>query len=217
MPITIVLADDHPVVRLGIRQVLEREADFAIVAEVDDALQVAAVVERLQPNVLVLDLVMPSLNGLEITRQVAQRTPKTRIVILSMHANEAYVVEAFRNGAGAYVLKGAAPRELIRAIRDVIAERRYVSPPLTDRAIEMYAERAAGTPLDAYETLSTREREVLHLAAEGHTNADIATRLCISVRTVETHRAHLMHKLNLRNQSELIRYALRRGILALEG
>lgn len=215
--VTIVLADDHPLVRVGIRNVLEAEPDFAIAAEVGDAVDVVGVVDRLQPDVLVLDLIMPGLNGLEIARQVARRVPRTRIVILSMHANEAYVIEAFRNGACGYVLKGAAPQELIRAIRDVTAGRRYLSPPLSERGIEMYAERAASTRLDAYDTLSTREREVMHMAAEGRTSADIATRLCISVRTVETHRAHLMRKLNLRNQSELIRYALRRGLLSLEG
>jgi DNA-binding NarL/FixJ family response regulator len=216
MSVTIVLADDHPVVRLGIRNLLEAEPGFHVVGEVADALQVIPQVEALQPDVLVLDLIMPGLNGLEITRQLARSVPQTRIVVLSMHANEAYVIEALRNGASAYVLKGSEAGELIRAIHEVLAGGRYLSPPLSEHSIEMYVEKAAGAPLDPYETLSTREREVLHLAAEGRTSPEIATRLFISTRTVETHRANLMRKLGLRSQTDLVRYALRRGIVPLE-
>lgn len=216
MPVRILLADDHPVVRLGIRNLLEAEPGFQVVGEVADALQVIPQVEALQPDVLVLDLIMPQLNGLEITRRMARSAPQTRIVVLSMHANEAYVIEALRNGASGYVLKGSEAGELIRAIHEVLAGGRYLSPPLSQHAIEMYVEKAAGTPLDPYETLSTREREVLHLAAEGHTSPEIGTRLFISTRTVETHRANLMRKLGLRTQTDLVRYALRRGIVPLE-
>lgn len=216
MSVTIVLADDHPVVRLGIRNLLEAEPGFQVVGEVMDALQVIPQVEALQPDVLVLDLIMPGLNGLEITRQLARSVPQTRIVVLSMHANEAYVIEALRNGASAYVLKGSEAGELIRAIHEVLAGGRYLSPPLSEHSIEMYVEKAAGAPLDPYETLSTREREVLHLAAEGRTSPEIGTRLFISTRTVETHRANLMRKLGLRTQTDLVRYALRRGIVPLE-
>ena len=216
MAVRIVLADDHPVVRLGIRNLLEAEPEFEVVGEVADALQVIPQVEASRPDVLVLDLIMPGLNGLEITRRLAHSAPRTRIVVLSMHANEAYVIEALRNGASGYVLKGSDSSQLVHAIHDVLAGKRYLSPPLSEQAIEMYIEKAAGAPLDPYETLSGREREVLHLAAEGHTSPEIATRLYISTRTVETHRAHLMRKLNLRSQTDLVRYALRRGILPLE-
>lgn len=216
MAVRIVLADDHPVVRLGIRNLLEAEPEFEVVGEAADALQVIPQVEALRPDVLVLDLIMPGLNGLEITRRLAHSAPRTRIVVLSMHANEAYVIEALRNGASGYVLKGSDSSQLVHAIHDVLAGKRYLSPPLSEQAIEMYVEKAAGAPLDPYETLSSREREVLHLAAEGHTSPEIATRLYISTRTVETHRAHLMRKLNLRSQTDLVRYALRRGILPLE-
>ncbi len=216
MPVRILLADDHPVVRLGIRNLLESHPEVAIVGEVADALQVVPQVEALRPDVLVLDLMMPGLNGLEITRRVTHSHPGTRVVVLSMHANEAYVIEALRNGAHGYVLKGSDAGELLQAIREVVAGGRYLSPPLSERAIEMYIEKAAGAPLDAYETLSRREREVLHLAAEGHTSPEIAARLFISARTVETHRSKLMHKLGLRTQTDLVRYALRRGILLLE-
>jgi len=213
---TIVLADDHPVVRQGLRVLLEAEPDFAIVGEVADGLEVAPLVERLKPNVLVLDLMLPGLNGLEVTRQVHQRTPQTRVIILSMYGNEAYVLEALRNGAAGYVLKAASGAELVRGVREVIAGRRYLSPPLSDSAVEAYVERAKTAPLDAYETLTTREREVLHLAAEGRSNTEVAARLGISARTAETHRANLMRKLGLHSQTELVRYALRRGILPPE-
>lgn len=216
MPVTIVLADDHPVVRVGIRNLLETEPGFEVIGEVADALQVIPSVEALKPDVLVLDLIMPGLSGLEITRRLSQSHPQTRIVVLSMHSNEAYVIEALRNGASGYVLKGSEAGELVQAIREVLACGRYLSPPLSERAIEMYIEKAAGAPLDPYETLSKRERDVLHLAAEGHTSTEIASRLFISARTVESHRFNLMRKLGLRTQTDLVRYALRRGILPLD-
>ena len=212
----IVLADDHHVVRQGLRSLLEAESDFSVIGEAGDGLEVTQLVERLRPDVLVLDLMMPSLNGLEVTRQVSQRSPRTHVVILSMHANEAYVLEALRAGAVAYVLKESTSAELVRAVREAVAGRRYLSPPLSERAIEAYMQKAESATLDPYETLTAREREVLHLVAEGHTNAEIADRLFISRRTVETHRANLMRKLGLRTQTDLISYALRRGILPME-
>jgi DNA-binding NarL/FixJ family response regulator len=213
---TIVLADDHHVVRQGLRSLLEAEPDFSVVGETGDGVEAAQLVERLQPDVLVLDLMMPGLNGLEVTRQVSQRSPRTRVVILSMHADEAHVLEGLRAGAVAYVLKESTSAELVRAIREAVAGRRYLSPPLSERAIEVYMQKVESTVLDPYETLTAREREVLHLVAEGYTNAEIADRLFISRRTVETHRANLMRKLGLRTQTDLISYALRRGILPME-
>ena len=213
---TIVLADDHPVVRQGLRALLEAEPDFAIVGEVADGLEVADLVEHVKAHVLVLDLMLPGLNGLEVARQVHRRSPQTRIVILSMYANEGYVLEALRNGASAYVLKGASAAELVEAVREVTAGRRYLSPPLSESAIEAYVRKANSAPLDSYETLTTREREVLHLAAEGRSNTEVAARLGISPRTAETHRANLMRKLGLHSQTDLVRYALKRGILPAE-
>jgi two-component system, NarL family, response regulator NreC len=213
---TIVLADDHHIVRQGLRALLEAEPGFRVVGEAGDGLQALQLVEQLAPNVLVLDLMMPNLNGLEVTRQLSKHSPKTRIVVLSMYANEAYVLEALGNGASAYVLKDSHSGDLVHAVREVAAGRRYLSPPLSDRAIEAYQAKAKAATLDRYETLTTREREVLQLTAEGRTNAEIAARLGISARTAETHRANLMHKLVLHTQADLIRYALRRGIISME-
>jgi len=211
--IGIVLADDHHVVREGLRVLLQLEPDFSIVGEAADGLETVHLVERLKPDVLVVDMVMPSLNGVEVTRQISQKFLKARVIILSMYADESYVLEALRNGAFGYVLKSSQGVHLVQAVREVAAGRRYLSPPLSDDAIRAYAQKAKGTSLDIYETLTTRERQVLHLAAEGHTNSEIASRLFISPRTVEIHRANLMRKLGLRNYTDLVRYALERGIL----
>lgn len=214
--IRIVLADDHHVVREGLRALLETEPDFSIVGEAADGLATVDLVERLKPDVLVTDLMMPALSGLEVARQVALRSPTTRVVILSMYANEPYVLEALRNGAAGYVLKDSTGADLVQAVRQVLTGDRYLSPPLSARAIEAYVQKAEAGSLDIYETLTTREREILHLAAQGCSNAEVATRLSISPRTAETHRANMMRKLGLRTQADLIRYALRRGILPPE-
>jgi two-component system, NarL family, response regulator NreC len=214
--ITIVLADDHHVVRQGLRALLEAEADFSVVGEAGDGLEALQRVEQLNPNVLVLDVMMPGLNGLEVSRQLNKHSPHTHVVVLSMYSNEAYVLEALGNGASAYVLKDSNSGDLVHAVREVAAGRRYLSPPLSDRAIEAYQEKAKAASLDKYETLTTREREVLQLSAEGHTSAEVAARLGISSRTAETHRSNLMHKLALHTQADLIRYALRRGIIPMD-
>jgi two-component system, NarL family, response regulator NreC len=213
---TIVLADDHSIMRQGLRVLLEAEPDFRIVGEAADGREAAPLVERLQPDVLVLDLMMPGLSGLEVTRQIRQRSPQTRIIILSMHANQGYVLQALRNGAAGYVLKKSTAAELVQAVRQVTTGRRYLSPPLSEEAIETLIKKADESSQDPYELLTTREREVLQLIVEGHTNAEIAARLVISPRTVEFHRAKLMRKLGTRTQADLIRYALRRDILPPE-
>jgi len=162
--------------------------------------------------VLIVDLMLTSLSGLEVTREVGKRVPRTHIVALSMHSNESYVLAALKNGAEAYVLKDAPSTEIVQAVRVVLAGQRYLSPPLSQYALEAYIERAKGAPLDPYETLTTREREVLHLIAQESGNTAIAARLSISPRTVETHRTNLMRKLGLRTHVDLLRYALQRGI-----
>lgn len=214
--ITIVLAEDHQVVRQALRVLLEAEPDLAVVGEVGDGLKVAGVVGRLKPDVLIVDLVMPGLHGLEIMRRVRRQAPEVRVVVLSMYLDEAYVAEALRSGAVAYVAKMARGTELVKAVHHVMAGRRYLSPPLCERAVAGYEARTKGGTLDPYQMLTPREQEVLHLAAEGYRNVEIAARLAISVRTVESHRAHLMQKLGLRTPAGLIRYALQRGIVPLD-
>lgn len=214
--ITIVLADDHHVVRQGLRSVLEAEADFQVIGEAADGLETVRLTDNLRPDILVLDLMMGGISGLEVSRQVSKHMPKTGIVILSMYSDEAYVLEALKAGAKAYVLKESTAGELVKAIRAAVAGRRYLSSSLSERAIAAYIEKSRDTVFDPYDTLTTREREVLHLAAQGCTNADIATRLYISRRTVEVHRANVMRKLGLRTQSQLISYAIRRGVLPPE-
>jgi len=213
--ITIVLADDHHVVRQALKSLLETESGFEFVGEAGDGLEALKVVERLNPRILVCDLMMPGLNGLEVARQVTKDT-KTRVIILSMHSSDAYVSEALKNGASGYVLKDAQASELVHAIREVAAGRRYLSKPLSMRTIDMYARKLGSTYTDPYDKLTTRERQVLQLAAEGLTNPQISDRLFISPRTTETHRANLMRKLQLQNQSELIRYAVKRGIIQVD-
>jgi DNA-binding NarL/FixJ family response regulator len=212
MSIRLVLADDHLVVREGLRALLEAEPDFEVVGQTGNGSEVAALVDDVQPDVLVLDLMMPGIGGLDVIREITRRRPGTRIVVLSMHANEAYVLEALSHGAGAYVLKQSEAGELVRALREVAAGRRYLSPPLSDRALEAYLRQSeSGVPERA--TLTPREREVLQLVAEGHTSPEIAERLFISPRTVETHRSNLMRKLGLRTPADVVRYAVRHGVL----
>lgn len=210
---TILLADDHPIVRQGLRTLLEAEPDFHVVGEAADGVEAVQLVERLHPDVLVLDLMMPGLSGLEVTWQASQRSPRTKIIILSMYANKPYLLEALRNGAAGYVLKKSTTEELVQAVQEVMAGRRYLSLPLSEETLEPYRQKAKQAGEDPYELLTLREREVLHLVAEGRTNAEIAERLVISPRTVESHRANLMRKLTLHSQADLIRYALQRGIL----
>lgn len=212
-PVRILLADDHQVVREGVRALLERQAGFTIVGEAADGLKVAGLVERLRPDVLILDLVMPGLSGLDVTREVARKSLATRIIVLSMHSSDAYVLQALRNGASGFVLKDASSTELIRAVGEVVAGRRYLSPPLSENAIAAYIKRAEGAELDVYDTLTSRERQVLHLTAEGLSNPAIGKRMQISPRTAETHRSRIMQKLGLRGKTELIAYALKRGLI----
>ena len=213
---TIVLADDHDVVRRGLQFILETEPDFDIIGEAVDGLETIRIVEQLHPGVLVVDVMMPGLNGIEVSRRVAEVAPQTNIVVVSMYANEAYVIEALQAGAKGYVLKNSTQDELIPAVREAAIGRRYISKAIAD-TIEAYMKKVKeGSISDSYDMLSNREREVLHLAAEGSTNAEIAERLFLSPRTIEDHRSSMMHKLGLRTHIDLVRYALRRGILPMD-
>lgn len=213
---TIVLADDHHVVREGLRALLESEPDFAVVGEAADGLEALQVVEKNAPDVLIVDLKMPAMDGLEVTRCVHMNCPRTRVIILSTHAAENYVVRALKNGALAYVLKSSTGAALIHAVHEVLQGRRYYSPPITQGAIDFYLQNAHHSVSDLLETLTGREREVMHWALQGLTNAEIADKLCVSVSTIASHRANLMQKLGLHSQTELIRYAFDRGILTVD-
>ncbi|HVP22109.1 MAG TPA: response regulator transcription factor [Anaerolineaceae bacterium] len=218
MSVTILLADDHPVMRQGLHLLLDAEPDFTIIGETGDGREVMALVERLHPDVLVLDLVMPGLGGLDVARQVHQQAPATKVVILSMYASVAYVVEALAAGASAYIPKKSTAEELVYAIREVVAGRQYLSSALSNEAgdIEQLIKdhrSQTGDTLDIYETLTRREREVLNLVGEGYTSAEIADLLVISPRTVDMHRRNMVQKLGLSGQASLVRYAVKHGLL----
>ena len=210
---TVLLVDDHHVVRRGIRALLENEAGIQVVGEAGTGVEAARLTQQLKPDVLIIDLMLADMSGLEVIRQLRKRAPATSAVVLSMYGNDCYVVEALQAGAKAYVLKDSPPEELMRAVREAALGRRYLAPPLSDRAIEVYLLRSEDSQLDPYDMLTSREREVLHLSAQGMTSSETANRLCISPRTVEVHRARVMQKLGLHNRTELIHFAIRRGII----
>ncbi len=211
--IKVVLADDHHVVRMGIKALLESEADIRVSGEAGSGAEAVTIAGQLKPDVMIVDLMLADMSGLAVVRQVRKKSPHTASVVLSMYGNDCYVVEALQAGACSYVLKDSSPEELVRAVREASLGRRYLAPPLSDRAIEAYLQRSEESRLEPYDMLTSREREVLHLAAQGFTSSNIAERLFISPRTVEVHRARVMQKLGLRNRTELIHFAIRRGII----
>jgi two-component system response regulator NreC len=216
VPVSIIIADDHPIVRRGLQTLLESEQDFSIVGVAADGLEAITLSECLKPDVVVLDLMMPGLGGLEVLRILRERSPRTRTVILSMYRSSAYVAQALQNGALGYVLKECTEENLVHAVREASAGRRFLSPPVTQIAINAYIEQSKAGSLDPHDTLTPRQREVLQLTAEGKTNAQIAARLNISKRTVENHRSGMMQRLGLQNHMELIRHAIRHGLIPPE-
>ncbi len=216
MSVTILLADDHPFVRKGVRTLLEAEADFSVIGEAEDGLQVVQMAEKLRPDILIVDMMMPNLNGLEVLKQVGHRSPKTRKIVLSMHSADPYVVEAFQSGASGYILKDSAPDELINAIRHILLDNKFLSPKLPERLARLLTESAQNAVKDKYETLTNREREVFQMASEGKTASEIAELLSISPRTAELHRSRMMDKLGLRTQTDLVLYAVKRKIIPLD-
>lgn len=213
--ITVLLADDHPIVRQGIRHLLESNPEFHVVGEAGDGIETIHLIETLKPNILVVDMMMPGVNGLEILRQSKKLSPATQTIVLSMQSTNAYVVEALNLGADGYVLKETGPSELINAINTILQGNRYISEKLIKR-LEATGHNADDAPLDAYQTLTMREREILQLTAEGKSSTEVGKILFISPRTVEVHRSKVMKKLALNNMADLIRYAIKRGILPLQ-
>jgi DNA-binding NarL/FixJ family response regulator len=213
--IRILLADDHQLMRSGVRLMLEREPDISVVGEASDGREAVSLVKTLKPEVVVMDIGMPNLNGIEAAHQMTEENPALAIVIVSMHSDESYVLRALKAGARGYLLKDSAEADLIKAIHVVYAGKSFFSPAVSKVLLDDYVRklRRSGTE-DAYDLLTPREREILQLIAEGKSNKDIANLLNLSVYTVESHRSNLMGKLNLRGLPELILYAVRRGIIA---
>jgi len=212
--IEIILAEDHQVVREALRLLLEMQPDFHVLAETGDGQEALRLTEKHKPDILIQDLMMPGLSGLEVARAAKRVSPSTRVIVLSMHDSESYVVEALQVGVAGYVLKKSSSQELNFAIRQVLAGNLYLSPSLNERAIHSYLQHARESQADdPYEALTPREREIFQLAAEGLTNPQIAGRLLLSARTVEMHRGNLMKKLGLKSQTDLVKYAVRRGLI----
>lgn len=211
---SILLADDHQVLREALRLLLETQPDFHVVAESGDGLEALTLLEKHRPDVLIVDMRMPGLSGLEVARRTKHLSPATKVIILSMYDAENYVVDSLAAGAAGYVLKKSSSQELVAAIHQVLAGGLYLSPSLNERALQSYIQHAREAHVeDPFDLLTDREREVFQLAAEGLNNPQIAERLSLSVRTVEMHRAHLMRKLGLKTQTELVKYALQRGLI----
>lgn len=214
MTTSIYLAEDHHLVRQGTRLLLEAEADFQVVGEAADGLRTLEETIRLHPDVLIVDIVLPNLNGIEVIRAVKKRTPDVVIVALSMYDTEGYVIEALKAGASAYVLKKSTAGELVQAVRQAMAGNSYLSPPLNVSMLDAFLLHSTeNQSVDPYNSLTNRERQVFQMAAQGMNNPEIAESLLLSVRTVEMHRSNLLKKLNLNNQTELVRYALKRGLV----
>jgi len=213
-PIRIVLADDHTILRNGLRAVLERQADFAVVGEAGNGREAIDVVQRERPDVVILDVAMPILNGIEAARRISAEHPKTAVMILSMHSDEAYILKALRVGARAYLLKDSAESDLIHAIRAVSTGKAFFSPAVSKILADDYLRQLQQQGVeDRYELLTTRERELLQLIAELKSTKDIAALLGVSPHTVDTHRGNLMQKLNVHSIPELILYAVRKGVI----
>lgn len=212
MTITVLLADDHKLVRQGMIAMLQSQQDITVIGEAADGVEALQLVASLQPDVILLDVMMPNLNGIETAFQIRQRGLKTRVVFLSMHANASYAVRALHNGALGYVIKDADFSEILAAVRNAYEGKRYLSTAISDEVLEMLLSNE-GDKVGFLESLSPREREVLQLIAEGNTNQVIADKLSLSVRTVEAHRARIMSKLRISSQAELVRFAVQQGLV----
>jgi DNA-binding NarL/FixJ family response regulator len=212
--VRILLADDHNILRDGMRLLLERQPGFSVVGEAADGREIVQLTQEHSPDVVVMDIAMPNMNGIEATRRIVEKFPSTGVVILSMHYDESYVIRSLKAGARAYLLKDAMKAELIAAIRAVAEGRSFFSPRISRILQEEYVEALGRKGADdSYDLLTDREREILQLVAEGKTNKEIADALNVSVYTVDTHRTHILQKLNLHSVPEVILYAVRKGII----
>ena len=216
MSIRILLADDHKITRQGLRSLLEKQQDMEVVAEAEDGRTAVRLVGELSPNVVIMDVTMPDLNGVEATRQIVGQSPDVKIIALSMHSDTLFVTEMLRSGASGYLLKDCAFEELSRAIHAVVAGKTYLSPSVSGVVVDDYLHRLSKADFSDSQVLTDREREVLQLLAEGKSTKQIALKLHISVKTVETHRRQMMNKLDIHTVAELTKYAIRKGLTSLE-
>jgi DNA-binding NarL/FixJ family response regulator len=211
----LLLGDDHTVVRQGLCRILEAHPDWEVIAQTSDGREAVRQTLALHPDVVILDVGMPLLNGIEATRQIVRRLPEVRVLILSMHAAEAYITQALEAGAKGYLLKDSADADLIRGVSAVAAGKSFFSPAVAKVMLDDYVRHLASKGIvDRYEALSEREREIFQLIAEGHSNKEIADLLSVSPTTVETHRSHILQKLDVHNTAELVLYAVRRGVIS---
>jgi two-component system, NarL family, response regulator NreC len=211
----ILVADDHGIVRKGLRFLLERQEDMEVVGEAGDGREVVRMAEGLDPHIIVMDIAMPQLNGIDAAEQILRRSPETRVIILSMYADEEFLTRALTVGVKGYLLKDSAEVDLVRAVRAVVVGKSFFSPAIAQTLAEDYLRQLQSKGLqDSYELLTAREKEIIQLLAEGKSNKEVATVLNVSPYTVETHRMHLMQKLNLHNTAEIVLYAVRKKIVA---
>jgi len=213
----IVIAEDHTILREGLRSLLSSNPNFEIVGEAEDGREAIRCVEKLKPNLILTDLSMPRMNGMEAIKEIKRESPETKVLVLTVHKAEEYILAAFRAGADGYLLKDSTHVELVMAVNKVLSGKHYISPEISEKVVEGYLEgKKALKSKTSWETLTQREREILKLIAEGYKNKEIADDLCISVKTVEKHRANLMEKLNLHNAQALTAFAIEKGLVSRE-
>jgi len=215
--VRIVIAEDHTILREGLRSLLSSSSDFEVVGEAEDGQEAIRCVEKLKPDLILTDLSMPRMNGMEAIREIKKQSPKTKILVLTVHKTEEYILATLKAGADGYVLKDATHTELMIAVKNVLSGKHYISPGISEKVIEGYLEgRKTLKTRTSWETLTQREREILKLIAEGYKNKEIADYLCISPKTVEKHRANLMEKLDLHNVQALTTFAIEKGLVSKE-
>jgi len=215
--VRIVIAEDHTILREGLRSLLSSEPNFEIVGEAEDGREAIKCVEKFRPDLILTDLSMPRMNGMEAIEEIKRQSPKTKVLVLTVHKAEEYILATFRAGANGYLLKDSTHAELVMAVKKVLSGKQYISPEISEKVIEGYLEgKKTLKSQTSWETLTQREREILKLIAEGYKNKEIAEDLCISVKTVEKHRANLMEKLDLHNASALTAFAMEKGLVTRE-
>lgn len=215
MSIKIILADDHEIMREGLKSLLEKQGDITVIGQAEDGRTTVRLARELSPDIVIMDISMPDMNGIEATRQIVGRDSRAKVIALSVHSDKRFVSEMLHAGASAYLLKDCAFNELVNAVRAVIANHSYLSPEITDAMIKDYKDILSKNPLSAFSILTSREREVLQLLAEGKTTKDIAARLNVSVKTIETYRHQLMDKLHIHSVADLTKYAIKEGLTSL--